>query len=59
MTNLTIELAPELYERLQREARRQGKAEQTLAQELLVGQLLAAPPIDEPLYVRLLPQADS
>jgi hypothetical protein len=56
MTNLTIELAPELYERLQHEAQRQGKAEQTLAQEILAGQLRESTPTEMPLYVHMLPQ---
>lgn len=56
MTNVTIELSPELYERLQREAQRQGKAEQTLAQEIVTGQLLAATHVDIPLYVQMLPR---
>ena len=57
MTNLTIELAPDLYERLQHEAQRQGKAEQTLAQELLAERLTT--PTREPerlTYPELAPE---
>lgn len=56
MAHVTIELTPDLYERLRTEAQRQGKAEQTLAQELLVGQLLSGASVEVPLYVQLLPQ---
>ncbi|WP_129675877.1 hypothetical protein [Candidatus Chloroploca sp. Khr17] len=56
MTSLTIELPPDLYERLRTEAQRQGKAENLLAQELLTGQLRATPSREVPLYVHMLPQ---
>ncbi len=55
MTSLTIELAPEVYERLRAEARRQGKTERQLALELLTGQLLAAAEAEAPLYARMMP----
>jgi len=56
MTSLTIELSPDLYAQLQREAQRQGKDERLLAQELLAGQLHAAAPVEIPLYVQMMPQ---
>jgi hypothetical protein len=56
MTSVTIDLPPEIYERLRAEAERLGKAEPMLAQEILMGQLLAAAPIEVPLYLSMLPQ---
>jgi hypothetical protein len=56
MTTLTIDLAPELYERLRVEAQRQGKAAQLLAEELLAGQLRPTEPDEVPLYVQMQPQ---
>jgi hypothetical protein len=56
MTYLTIELPPDLYERLRTEAQRQGKAENLLAQEMLTGQLRSTAPREVPLYVHMLPQ---
>lgn len=56
MTSLTIELAPELYERLRIEAQRQGKAEQDLAQQLVARQLLRTTQEETPLVFSMLPQ---
>jgi hypothetical protein len=56
MPTLTIELTPEVYERLHAEAQRQGKAEQETAQELLASQLILADNSEVPLYIRLWPQ---
>ena len=55
MTQLVIDLAPEQYAQLQREARRQGKTEQLLATELLVGQLRGASLDMVPLYIQMMP----
>lgn len=55
MTTLTIDLPPDLYDRLRAEAQRQGKAEQDVAQALLA-EHLTTPPADVPLYRHLLPQ---
>lgn len=43
MTTLTLELPPELYNRLRTEAERLGKSVQVLAQEMLAERL--APPV--------------
>jgi predicted transcriptional regulator len=39
MTNLTVELPPEIYRRLHEEANRQGKSPQLVAQEWLIERL--------------------
>lgn len=51
MTTLTLELTPDVYERLRQEATRQGKSIKHAAQELLTEQLLA-PPVSPPLSER-------
>ena len=60
MTTLTIELPPELYGRLQREAQRQGRAEHELAQALLTEQLTKPTAESEPLgYPALAPEVQA
>lgn len=59
MTSLTIELTPNIYERLRAEAQRQGKAEQMLAQELLTGQLQKLTSTEAPLYRELAPEVQA
>ena len=44
MTNLTVELPPEIYRRLHEEASRQGKSPQLVAQEWLIERLSPLPP---------------
>jgi hypothetical protein len=44
MTELVLELAPELYERLEVQARRAGKSAQVVAQEWLAERLAWPPP---------------
>ncbi|MPZ14962.1 MAG: hypothetical protein GEU73_11165 [Chloroflexi bacterium] len=44
MTALTVELAPEDFACLEREAQRRGTTATALAQELITGQLSSAPP---------------
>lgn len=44
MTTLTLELSPELYDRLDEEAERLGKLPQVLAQEWLVERLASPAP---------------
>jgi hypothetical protein len=58
MTSLTIDLTPELYGRLEREAQRQGKAAQTIAAELLTERLTAVA-ADEPLALVLAPEVQA
>jgi hypothetical protein len=41
MTTLTLDLPPDLYERLRQEAARQGKPERTVAQALLAERLMS------------------
>jgi hypothetical protein len=53
MTSLTIELPPEVYERLHIEAQQQGKAEHLLVEEILAGQLLSDAAPGVPLYLVL------
>jgi hypothetical protein len=55
MTSLTIELTPDIYERLRAEAQRQGKAEHEVAEEMLTGQLLAESQDEVPLYIQMMP----
>ena len=43
MTTLTLELAPDLYERLRQEAERKGESVKNAAQELLAERLSALP----------------
>ena len=43
MTTLTLELPPQLYERLRQEAACQGKPEQEIARELLSDRLATTP----------------
>ncbi len=43
MTELVLELAPELYERLEVQARQMGKSAQVIAQEWLAEQLAWSP----------------
>lgn len=47
MTTLTLELSPELYERLRTEAERQGKPAQDVAREWLVERLTTSTPMSE------------
>lgn len=47
MTALTIELPPELYDRLRAEAARQGKPPEGVAREWLAERLLPSPQTDE------------
>lgn len=58
MTTLTIDLPPDLYDRLRAEAQRQGKAEQDVAQALLA-EHLTTPPADVPLYLALAPNVQA
>jgi hypothetical protein len=56
MTRVTIDLPPEIYAQLQREAQRRGADEQMLAQELLTNQLRATTPDAVPLALEMAPQ---
>jgi hypothetical protein len=56
MTTLTIELPPEIYDRLRAEAQRQGKQEQDVVQTMLAEQLIAETSVSPPpLYPALAP----
>ena len=52
MTSLTIDLTPELYAQLQREAQRQGRAAPELARSVLTAHLAHATPA-QPAYPEL------
>lgn len=56
MTMITIDLTPDMYERLQREAQKRGQHEQATAEAILTRQLLAGDAeSQQPLVVYLLP----
>jgi hypothetical protein len=59
MTSLTIELTPEIYDRLRAEAQRQGKAEHEVAEAFLAERLTEEMPESTPLYLTLAPEVQA